>query len=184
MEDQALAMSAAQGDQQAFTILVERYRRYIYAIAYRVVLHEDDALDVTQNVFLQMARKIGDYDGRGSFKGWLAAITVRQGLDHHRRGAHLGEPTEPEVLARLAERHQAEAPDSARQALEKKQRRERVAAAMAGLSAQQRAIFALRFYEEMGPKEIGARLGLPPPQVRSQLFRAMTKIREIVNGEE
>ena len=46
MEDNRLVAAAASGDQEAFTVLVERYRRYIYTIAFKVVLDEDDALDI------------------------------------------------------------------------------------------------------------------------------------------
>ena len=183
MEDQALAAAAARGNQQAFTAIVERYRRYIYAIAYRIVLGEEDALDVTQNVYLQLARKIGDYDGRGSLKGWLAAITVRQALDHLRRPGRVERPTEPAELEALAGPCPAGEWGEARESLEREEQRRAVTAAMAGLSPQQRAIFALRFMEDLGPKEIGERLGLPPSQVRSQLTKAVARIREIVTRE-
>ena len=45
MDDSTLAARAATGDQAAFTLLIERYRRYIYTIAYKIALNEDDALD-------------------------------------------------------------------------------------------------------------------------------------------
>lgn len=183
LEDQALAAAAAAGDRRAFTVLVERYRRYLYAIAYRIVLDEDDALDAVQNTLLQLARKIGDFGGRGSFRGWLAAIAVRQALDLRRREGRAELPTDPGELATLADRRHPGAPGEAREALVLSERRERVAEAMGQLSAQQRAIFALRFYEELGPAAIAERLGLPAPQVRAQLSRAVARLRQIIAEE-
>lgn len=184
MDDRELAAAAAGGDQGAFTTIVERYRRYIYAIAYRIVLSEEDALDVTQDVFLLVARKIGDFDGRGPLKGWLATITARQALDSRQRSNRAGEPTEPQLLEDLAGARMEQDWDGAREGLEREQRRARVAAAMEQLSPQQRAIFTLKFREEIGPKEIARRLGLPAPQVRVQLTRAVARLREIVTREK
>ena len=46
MEDSRVAAAASDGDQEAFTILVEQYRPYVYRIAYKIVLDPDDALDI------------------------------------------------------------------------------------------------------------------------------------------
>jgi RNA polymerase sigma-70 factor (ECF subfamily) len=183
VEDQVLAAAAARGDQAAFTQIIERYRRYIHAIAWRIVLGQEDALDVTQNVFVQVACKIGDYRGEGSLKSWLSAIAARQALDWRRsRGPE--EPTEPEALEALAQARGESDWSAVRAGLDREWMRARVGEAMASLSAQQRAIFALRFYEEMKPGEIGERLGIPAPQVRAQLARAVAKLREAVGREE
>lgn len=222
MEDRILASAASNGDPAAFTALVERYRAYVYAIAYRIVLHEDDALDIAQTVFLRLVERIGDFEGRGPFRRWLAAIAVREALSHRRRERRREEPTDPDTLDRLREdpaggavarsgSHMAtsggmaarnrtpgggadsgggvDSVASGRSALSppqvvlRNERRARVEAAMAELSPQQRAVFTLRFKEDMDSKEIAERLDLQPGQVRVQLCRAVVRLRELV-GEE
>ncbi len=189
MEDAHLAHAAAQGDPDAFRQLVERYRAYIYSIAYRIVLHEDDALDVTQNVYLRLTEKLGQYNGRGTFRGWLATLTAREAITHQRRPARRETPTEPDTLARIVEereereereggRPQAPAPaDDPRSRILRDERRRLVEDAMITLSPQQRTVFMLRFHEDLGPKEIAERLDLPDKQVRSQLHRAVVGLR-------
>jgi RNA polymerase sigma-70 factor (ECF subfamily) len=180
LEDSHLAAAAAKGDQDAFTILVERYRRYVYAIAYKTTLDEEDALDVTQKVFLRVAKKIGDFKGKGTFRGWLATIAAREAIDHLRRHSHREISMEPEKLANISDQRGNNSSEDPRTVLEASRRLRLVEGAIQHLSPQQRVIFVLRFREEMGPKEIAERLSLPATQVRSQLHRAIAKIREMV----
>jgi RNA polymerase sigma-70 factor (ECF subfamily) len=185
LQDNDLAAAAARGDQEAFALLVERYRRYIYAIAYRIALNEDDALDITQNVFVRLVEKIGAFRGRGPFRAWLATIASREALSHLRRPARRREAaTEPDALERLADHRGASRSGDVRQALDDAYRRRQVEEAMMTLSPQQRAIFALRLKEDMPPREIARQLGLPPRQVRSQLHRAIARLRQIVGDDD
>jgi len=191
LEDRSLAAAAANGDQAAFTTLVERYRGYVYTIAYRIALNEDDALDVAQTVFLRLVERIGDFTGRGSFRGWIATIAAREAISHCRRSQRREQPTDPDTLERLREGNShggggancAVVAPTQRQAILHNERRARVEAAMARLPPQQRAIFALRFQENMASAEIAERLDLPATQVRAQLCRAVARLRELV-GED
>ena len=183
-EDEQLAAAAAGGDEEAFTCLAGRYRRYVYAIAYRVVLDEEDALDVTQEVLLKLARRIGQFEGRGTFRAWLAAIATREALNHRRRPDRREVATDPEKLACLEGESLAGRLPSPREALERRERLERVGRAMGRLTPQQRAIFALRLGEQMTPGEIAERLGIPGAQVRSQLSRALATLRRVLGREE
>ncbi|MCK4372576.1 MAG: sigma-70 family RNA polymerase sigma factor, partial [candidate division Zixibacteria bacterium] len=84
-----------QGNQQAFTELVKRYRNQVGALAYRMVNDYDEAADITQIVFTKMSRNIGRYDEKKKFYTWLYRITVNASIDHlrkHRRHQH--EPLE------------------------------------------------------------------------------------------
>ncbi|MEN6627273.1 MAG: sigma-70 family RNA polymerase sigma factor [Candidatus Sumerlaeia bacterium] len=177
MHDHELAAAAAGGDQQAFEQLVERYRRYIYAIAWRIVMDEDEALDIAQEVLLKMARRIGDWRGDGSFKAWVGAIASRTALDMARKRRDV--PVDPQDWqeADPGELVASSSPPSPREAVQALERRALVAEAMASLTPQQRAILMLRLEEELKPAEIAERLGLKPAQVRSQLSRAVARLR-------
>ena len=187
MEDSALAAAAAGGDQRAFAILVERYRRYIYAIAWRIVLDEEEALDVAQETLIKLSRNIGRWQARGSFRSWLGAIASRTALDRRRAPARRMRPVDPQWFAaggrgRLV--GSAEAAPSPVEILVAAERRERVHAAMVVLAPQQRAILQLRLVEGLLPAEIAERLGIPARQVRSQLSRAVIRLKaELAEGE-
>lgn len=183
MEDNELAAAAAQGDQQAFALLVERYRPYIYTIAYKITLDQEDALDVTQNVMLRLVQRIGSFQGQGAFRSWLAAIAANEACNS-RRSPHRQEvAAETEELAQILDdqtaRQQQPGP---REAYEMRQRRELVGRAVAELSPQQRAIIILTVKEDMKPKEVAQRLGLAENQTRSQLHRALVRLRQVLAG--
>lgn len=182
MDEMQLAHQAAQGDTEAFRILIQRYRNYIYTIAYRIVLREEDALDVTQQVYLRLVEHIVDFDGRGAFRGWVGSIAAREAISFRRRAVQREIPTNPEDMNTLVESHSADCPPApdARERMVRAERRRHVEDAMAVLSPQQRAIFALRFHEDVGPREIAERLGIADKQVRSQLHRALATLRRVL----
>jgi RNA polymerase sigma-70 factor, ECF subfamily len=180
LEDHQLATEAAKGDYQAFRVLFERYRKTVYSLAYRVVLNPEDALDITQTVWMKVAEKIEQFDGHGTFRSWLATVATRQALDHLRGPRRFETVTDPEVLDDLREENSSQDCPPIRSATEQAEERGRVEQAMQALSFQQRAILTLQLVEDLGPKEIAQRLGLPDRQVRVQLHRAIVKLRELL----
>lgn len=184
LEDKDLAEAAARGDQGAFSTLVVRHRPSIYTLAYKISLNEEDALDITQNVLLRLVEKISSFDGRGTFRAWLAVITAREAFSQLRRLSRRREKSvEPRILERMSDQQNNTKSSNAKVALDAKQQRQLVEHAMARLSPQQRTILALRLREDIGPKEIAERLGLPARQVRSQLHRAIARIRQALAKE-
>jgi RNA polymerase sigma-70 factor (ECF subfamily) len=183
LEDASLAAAAAGGDGGALATLAERYRRYIYVIAYKIVLNEEDALDITQNVLMRLVQKIGSYRGAGAFRSWLGAIAAREALDH-RRGGRRETALDPAVLETLTDGRMSSRERNPRELLETARRLSLVEEALAGVSAQQRAIFVLRLREDLKPREIAVELGIPAQQVRSQLCRALAKVKEAVKERE
>ncbi len=182
MEDRILANAAANGDQDAFTTLIERYSTHIYTIAYKITLNEEDALDVSQNVYEKLVKKIGGFKGHGTFRSWLTVITTNTAIDSLRKMSRQELSSEPENLDFISSGSQVGSDNNPREIISIRKQKKLIENAMKKLSPQQRAIFALRFKEDMRPKEIAASLSIPAQQVRSQLCRAIDKIRQTLNG--
>jgi RNA polymerase sigma-70 factor (ECF subfamily) len=183
LDELTLARAAAQGNEEAFELLVNRYRSYIYTVAYNIALHEEDALDITQNVFLKLVEQIGSYAGRGSFRSWLAAITTRESINHQRRPSGREISTEPKILAEVIEASDNHSSPTPAARIEIENRRRLVEGAMGKLSPQQRAIFTLLLVEEMKLKDVAEELGIPAKQASWQLHRALATIREELADE-
>jgi RNA polymerase sigma-70 factor (ECF subfamily) len=189
LTDERLVQAAQRGDQHAFGELVARYRPYVYTIAYKILLNIDDALDVTQEVFMRVAQRIGSYDGRGNFSSWIAAVTAREAISERRRAVRREialedvESMQPAEKLRASEEYFAFGQPDAREVLERQWKRERIDAAMVSLSQQQRAILSLMLREDMGPHEVAVALDIGESQVRSQLHRAVIRIRELCNSQ-
>ena len=83
--DFTLAQSAAKGDMVAFEELYQRHHRRVYSICLRMLQNASEAEDLTQDVFIQLYRKIGSFRGDSAFTTWLHRMTVNQVLMHFRK---------------------------------------------------------------------------------------------------
>ena len=175
-----LLASARRGDQAAFAEIVVRYRPRIYALAYRITLDEDDALDVTQDTTFALCRRIGQLREDGALWGWLRRMTVNRCLSLFR-----GRQAERERLRSLGREldvHSAPAQNVVA-VLQRSQEIERIEQAMGALSRQQRMAFLLRFFEERSLAEIAETMALSQGAVKSHLFRATHRLRQILTPQ-
>lgn len=77
------------GDREAADQLVSYYYREIYAFVYRQLMHRENALDLTQDIFVSMLRSIGSFEGsRSSLRTWLYRIATNRVIDHFRSRSH------------------------------------------------------------------------------------------------
>jgi len=176
--DAAEVARARAGDDGAFRTLVERHGRAVFRLAYRMTGNTHDAEDVVQEAFLKVHRQLHRFEDRSAFSSWLHRIASNCAYDVLRRRARRRDqplaatPDEPSPLETIPS--DAPAPDRAVHAGEIT---ERVGAAMARLSAQERAAFALRHYEGRSMREIGELLGLEEQAAKHSVFRAVRKLR-------
>lgn len=173
----------ARGDREALGPLMERHHRRVYRIALAYLRNVDDALDVVQETFVKACEHAARWNPSAEVAPWLTRIAVNQSIDRYRRERRRRQSFEP-----LAEddHHQSLATGTAspeRQA-HGRQVGERIAAALGGLPAKQRAVFVLRHYEEHSLEEIGAILGLRLGTVKSTLHRAIYELRRRLGGLE
>lgn len=83
--DFQLAQLAATGDVGSFEELYRRHHRRVYSICLRMLQNPTEAEDLTQDVFVQLFRKIGSFRGDSAFTTWLHRMTVNQVLMHFRK---------------------------------------------------------------------------------------------------
>ena len=83
--DLQLAKSASHNDMGAFEEIYKRHHRRVYSICLRMLQNASEAEDLTQDVFIQLYRKIGSFRGDSAFTTWLHRMTVNQVLMHFRK---------------------------------------------------------------------------------------------------
>jgi len=83
--EQELIARCKSGDRQAYSILVSRYQRRAYGIAYGILRNRDDAMDAAQDAFVKVFRNIGGFKGNSSFYTWFYRIVVNVCIDQCRR---------------------------------------------------------------------------------------------------
>src|SRR5690606_27088340 len=84
VKDFDLTQAAASGDMVAFEEIYQRHHRRVYSICLRMLQNAHEAEDLTQDVFIQLYRKIGSFRGDSAFTTWLHRMTVNQVLMHFR----------------------------------------------------------------------------------------------------
>ena len=84
-KDFELTQAAANGNMMAFEEIYNRHHRRVYSICLRMLQNATEAEDLTQDVFIQLHRKIGSFRGDSAFTTWLHRLTVNQVLMHFRK---------------------------------------------------------------------------------------------------
>lgn len=184
-EDRQLVRRVQQGDPKAFRILVERYQRRAYAVAFGIVKNRQDALDVLQEAFIKVHRYIGSFQGSSSFYTWLYRIVVNLAIDQKRkeprgRGTEFDERvgrTEAEVAGdgSLLPSMLGSNPSKA---AARKELLKMLEAAMAELPPYHRAVILMREIEGLSYEEMAKALNVPKGTIMSRLFHARKKLQE------
>jgi RNA polymerase sigma-70 factor, ECF subfamily len=175
-EATAALARARQGDSEAFRVLVEQHSRSVFRLAYRMTGNEQDAEDVVQESFLRAYRQLERFESRANFGTWLYRIVANCSVDLMRAKQARHDITRRESLDEAANVPAACAPTPERLA-QSEEIGERVAEALGGLSALERAAFTLRHYEGRSIDEISRTLGLGTSAAKHSVFRAVKKLR-------
>ncbi|MGE3536725.1 MAG: RNA polymerase sigma factor [Candidatus Tectimicrobiota bacterium] len=162
------------GERSAFDLLVQRYQRHVYGVAYRITQSVEDAKDLTQETFLQAYRALRGFQRQASFPTWLYRITVHMCFQHRKRRER------PQPVAETSETPPEHA-QPLMQVLQEEQR-QAVAAAIAALPPQQRAALTLRIHQQLSYKDIGVALQCSEGAARANVFHAIQKLRTQLAG--
>ena len=176
--DQQLAASAAGGDMPAFEELYRRHNRRVYALCLRMTQNVSEAEDLTQEVFINLFRKVGSFRGDSAFTTWLHRMAVNQVLMHFRkRSVKLEKTTEegetPVQIVRGTENPNA-MPVVDRIALD---------SAIAQLPPGYRAVFVLHDIEGHEHEEVARMLGVAVGTSKSQLHKARIRLRGLLKRQ-
>ncbi len=174
--DRALVRICLEGRPEAFDALVERYQRAVYRLCRRFAPAHEDALDLSQEVFLRAFKGLDRFRGDAALSTWLYRIAVNVCLN--RAAARPPRAVPLDAAAPLA----AGEEDAAAR-LERRGRRDRVRAAIARLPARQRATIILRVYHELPHEEIAAVLGTTVGASKANLFHALRSLKRRLSGD-
>jgi RNA polymerase sigma-70 factor, ECF subfamily len=173
--DLTLAQSAAKGDMKAFEEIYNRHHRRVYSLCLRMLQNTAEAEDLTQEVFIQLYRKIGSFRGDSAFTTWLHRLTVNQVLMHFRKRTVKFEKTTEEgetpVQIVPGTENQGRMPIVDKIALEN---------AIAQLPEGYKNVFVLHDVEGYEHEEVARILGCSVGTSKSQLHKARLKMRKLL----
>lgn len=174
-----LVNEAIKGDQIAFNQLYAMFFQGIFSFFFIRLKNTMDAQDMCQEVFMKAHKKLSHLDKPESFKSWLFSIAMNTLRDHHRKARLLSflglfeDHTEDELEKCTA----SIAYDPAQQAI-RRQFWEQMKRFEKQLSAHEREVFLLRFYDELSISEIASALESNESTIKTHLYRAIKKFKD------
>jgi RNA polymerase sigma-70 factor (ECF subfamily) len=173
--DFGVAKAVTKDDMSGFDTLYQQHYRRVYSICLRMTGNTGEAEDLTQDVFLQLHRKLKSFRGESAFTTWLHRLTVNQVLMHFRKRSVRSELTTED----------GEMPDSAEPGTERPEAMpivERIAleTAIKQLPPGYRSVFVLHDVEGYEHEEIAKILGCNVGTSKSQLHKARMKLRRLI----
>ena len=184
--DIVLLRHARGGDFEAFSTLVERFQRRVFAVARRIVGSQHDAEDVTQQTFLSVMDHLGEFREESSVATWILRIATNHALKvlRKRRGLptvslEVSASDEADSYATLPHpEFIAQWRDEPVRLAQQREVRQLIEAALEELPEKYRIVFVLRDVEGLSVKETALALALTEANVKVRLLRARLDLRE------
>ena len=182
MQDELLIRRAQRGDADAFEQLLLEHQKNVYNLCYRMAGNPDDAMDLSQETFLRAWRCLDQYQFASAFSTWLYRLCSNICIDFLRRRRR--QQTVPLTFEDADGEEQTYAVPDAQplpeEQVELKLTHETLAAAMAQLLPEHRAVLQLRVVNEMSYEQIADVLDIQIGTVKSRLSRARNQLKKIL----
>src|SRR5471032_2035057 len=173
--DEVLIARIAGGDRLAMQVLFARHHVRVYRFVLRLVRKEATAEDLISEVFLDVWRQAGKFEGRSAVSTWMLSIARFKALSTLRR------KPEQELDEETAERIEDQA-DDPETALAKKDKGAVLRQCLTALSNEHREIVDLVYYHEKSVEEVAGIVGIPENTVKTRLFYARKKLAELLKA--
>ncbi len=160
-DDAVLVRRFKDGDEGAFASLFKKYQLALYSICYRQTRNEEDAQELTQEIFIKVYRNLKKFKENSRFFTWLYRIAVNTCISFKRK-------SHPEIGIRDIQPNPTERDISLKKAIDD---------ALMKLPARQRMAFILRHYEGYKFDEIGQMMGISEGAAKANHFQAIRKLR-------
>jgi RNA polymerase sigma-70 factor (ECF subfamily) len=167
-----LIQIAQRGDADAFGRLVVRYQQAVFNIAYRMTGNRQEAEDVAQEAFIKSYQALDRFDPTRPFAPWLYRITTNTALNWIKR-------RRPEVNMDEETTRSKTMPSIEAQTIAA-ETSDRLRTAIATLAPNYRAVIELRHFQGLSYQEMSEALNVPLSDVKSWLFRARRRLREVL----
>ena len=174
--DQALIAATLKGDQKAFKTLVERYERYAFNLAFRIMKVREEAEEVAQDAFVKAYRSLDKFRGDSKFVSWLYTIIYREAIDRLRRK----DPMRVELEAEPAAEHWESPEDTGLDLLQQEERSALIRRALDSLRPAEAAVLTLFYLDEQSLRETADITGMTESNVKVVLFRGRKNLLEAI----
>ena len=176
----ALIQRCAAGDEDACSELVAEHQRMVYQLSLNLLGDHNEALDLSQEVFLRVFRTLHGFRGQSALRTWIYRIVVNQARNRQRWWRRRHRAQQVSLDEHISVHGELPAPGnggSPDRILGQKQLAERIRASLDRLPFDQRTAIVLREIDGLSYEEIGFSLGIAVGTVKSRLARAREALR-------
>lgn len=169
-EDVKLVRQCLTGDVNAFEVLVDKYHKAIFNVAFRIVRGYEDAQDITQIVFVKAFENLSNYKPEFKFFSWIYKMVTNESINFIKRKNRF-DALEDDIVSREVNQEQR---------FHEAEIGEQIQDALMELQFDHRVIIILKHFEDCSYSDIGYILNLPEKTVKSRLFTARQNLRNIL----
>jgi RNA polymerase sigma-70 factor, ECF subfamily len=184
-EEAALIGRIQSGERELFYELIRPYERRVFVIAFTILRNEADAEDAVQDAFLKAFKYLAQFRFESRFSTWLIQVAINEARLRQRK-SHL------EIMRPIEDQMNEDGSYTPRdftdwreipsEALERKEIREKLIAALGSLAQKYREVFVLRDVEHMSIEETAQALGISAGAVKTRLLRARLMLRDLLSA--
>lgn len=179
LDDEGLILAICEGEEWAMDILYQRYSKYAYSLAYRIVHDSTIAEDIVQDAFLSIWRKAASYqEQQGSVRSWLQAIVHHRAIDKVRASAHRDAQWTP-----LQTENEQDPPSEQPEVWEEVWLHERaslIRSVLALLPPEQRQVIELAYFGGYTHAEIAEGWNIPLGTVKGRMRLGLQKMKQLL----
>lgn len=165
-----------EGNTNAFSILVDRYKDLVFSLALKMVKNREEAEEVSQDTFIKVFKSLRQFKGDSKFSTWIYKVTYNTCLDRLK----MNKKSYNDVPIDEFTEHQVKTIDNALEAMELEERKQAIQDCMKLLPAEDAFLLILFYFEEQSLEEIAKVVGLTTNNVKVKLFRSRKKLTTIL----
>jgi RNA polymerase sigma-70 factor (ECF subfamily) len=184
LADEEIVRRILSGEEDLFEPLVRRYQGRVSSHVARMIGNREEALDLTQEIFLKVFQALDRYDARYKFSTWLFRIAGNAAIDQLRKRRLRTVPMETaDEDGKVSSTEYKSSELDAYGVLRNRQRGNAIARAIEGLPVEFRELITLRHFTGLSYEEIARVKGMPLGTVKNKLFRARAVLKDRLSGE-
>lgn len=183
MQDKEIIEQIIQGDSDKYRLIIDKYKNKVFGIIYSFCGQTCDCEDIAQNVFIKIFKALPKFKFESEFSTWMYRIVINEAITVSKKNKHDIVPlninnSEDEEKSNIIDFLKSE--DNTEESLIQKEIQENLHKALAQLKDNYRTVLVLRDIEDYSYEEIAKILNVSNDNVKIWIFRARTKLKEIL----
>ncbi len=177
--DQIIINQIIEGDTNAFSVLVERYKDLVFTLALRMVKNREEAEEVSQDTFIKVFKSLSKFKGDSKFSTWIYRVAYNTCLDRLKK---IKREYNVVAIDEYTE-HQIKTLDNALDQMEAQEHKDKIQKCLQLLPSDDSFLLTLYYFEEQSLEEISKVVGLTANNVKVKLFRSRKKLTTILKEQ-